>query len=169
MTSRRYAPSAAFILCFLQLVYSSPLSSTISQVLDPPYLSEMPSVDRVMQVMKTADPKETALRQMGAFYQLIEILKALSGRRELRGFTPDEQRVMGAYQVAEYNVTQAADKSFPAPTGSQAFSDQHPYRFSRWDRRFGVEGIQTFKLFFSPALKAQFDSIIAADNARAQA
>lgn len=33
----------------------------------PPYLREMPSVDRVLQAMRTADPDETAARQMGAF------------------------------------------------------------------------------------------------------
>ena len=47
--------------------------------LNPPYLSEMPSVEKVMQAMKTNDPRETALRQMGAFYQLIEIIATLSG------------------------------------------------------------------------------------------
>ena len=169
MTSQRFAPTAALILCLLQLVYSSPLSSTTPQITDPPYIRELPSVEKVMQVMKTADPKETALRQIGAFYQLEEIIKALSGPREFRGLTPDEQRVLGAYQVAEYNVTQAADKSFPAPAGFQVFSDQHPYRFSRWDRRFGVEGIQTLSLFLSPIMKAQFDSIVAGDNARREA
>src|SRR6476646_10997882 len=169
MTSRRFAPTAALILCLLQLVYSSPLSSITPQITDPPYIRELPSVEKVMQVMKTADPEETALRQIGAFYQLEEIIKALSGPREFRGLTPDEQRVLGAYQVAEYNVTQAADKSFPAPAGFQVFSDQHPYRFSRWDRRFGVEGIQTLSLFLSPIMKGQFESIVAGDNARREA
>ena len=45
---------------------------------------------------------------MGAFYQLVEIIKTLSGSREFRGFTPDEQRVIGIYQTANYNVGQAA-------------------------------------------------------------
>src|SRR5262249_4373038 len=49
------------------------------QALNPPYLSEMPSVDRVVRAMQATDPRETALRQMGTFYQLIEIIKALSG------------------------------------------------------------------------------------------
>ena len=168
MTSRRYASTTAIILSFLQVVFSAPIATTL-QVTDPPYIRELPSVEKVMQVMKTADPKETALRQIGAFYQLEEIIKALSGPREFRGLTPDEQRVLGAYQVAEYNVTQAADKSFPAPAGFQVFSDQHPYRFSRWDRRFGVEGIQTLSLFLSPIMKGQFEAIVAGDNARREA
>ena len=140
------------------------------QALNPPYLSEMPSVDRVMSAMQTADPRDTALRQIGAFYQLMEIIKTLSGPREFRGFTPDEGRIMQQYNVAQYNVAQAADKSFAGPPGgSIKFSETSPYRFGRWDRRFGVEGIQTFKLFLSPALKAEFDRIVGADNARREA
>ena len=145
-------------------------TSQPGEALNPPYLSEMPSVDRVMQAMKTSDPRETVLRQMGAFYQLIEIIKQLSGPREFKGFTPDEARIIGAYQVAQYNVGQAADKSFPGPAGGQAkFSEQAPYRYSRWDRRFGVEGIQTFQTFLSPALKAEFDKIARNDIARREA
>ena len=153
-------------------VVKSPLMASIAiaaptQALNPPYLSELPSVDRVMSAMQVADPRETALRQMGAFYQLIEIIKALSCSREFRGFTPDEGRIIGAYDLAHYNVAQAADKSFPGPAGrSNKFSEQTPYRFGRWDPRFGVEGIQTFKTFLSAGLKAEFDKIIQGDNAR---
>jgi hypothetical protein len=137
------------------------------QALTPPYLSEFPSPERVMSAMQVADPRETALRQMGAFYQLTQIIKTLSGSREFRGFTPDEGRLIGAYDLAHYNVAQAADKSFPGPAGgSGKFSEQTPYRFGRWDPRFGIEGIQTFKTFLSPGLKAEFDKIIQSDNAR---
>src|SRR5688500_11698454 len=115
--------------------------------------------------MKTSDPRETAIRQMGAFYQLTEIIRTLSGSREFRGFTPDEQRVIGMYQTANYNVGQAASKAFPGVPKSGEETDFH---FGRWDRRFGVEGIQTFQLL-PPAIKAEFDRIIKADNDRRQA
>jgi hypothetical protein len=92
----------------------------------------MPSVDRVMSAMQTADPRETALRQLGAFYQLIEIIKTLSGHREFRGFTPDEGRIMQMYNLAQYSVAQTADKAFPSPAGrSTKFSEQNPYHYSR--------------------------------------
>jgi hypothetical protein len=68
--------------------------------------------------------------------------------------------------LAHYNVAQAADKSFP---GARKFSEQTPYRYSRSDPRFGVEGIQTFKTFLSPGLKAEFDRIIQSANARREA
>ena len=168
MTSRPRLLIALLTLSFFQPASSNVISAAAQQ-LNPPHLSDMPSVDKVMQVMKTNDPAETALRQIGAFYQLEEIIKALSGRREFRGLTPDEARILGAYHVAEYNLTQAADKQFSPPAGFRTFSAQTPYRYSRWDPRFGVEGIQTFKLLLSPAVKAQFDSIIAGDNARREA
>ena len=69
----------AFLLMAVALV---PASRTIyAQSLNPPYLSSMPSVDKVKKAMQVSDPKETALRQIGAFWQLQEIIKALSGHR----------------------------------------------------------------------------------------
>ena len=135
--------------------------------LNPPYLSEMPSVDRVMTAMKTADPRETALRQMGAFYELMEIIKTLSGPREFRGFMPDETRILEEYSVAQYKVGQAADAAFPGPYKDEKnLSANTPYHYSRWDARFGVQGLPVFQLFFSPQLQAQFRQITGADNAR---
>ena len=81
--------------------------------LNPPYLSEMPSVEKVMQAMKTNDPRETALRQMGAFYQLTEIIATLSGPREIRGYLPDEERIVQEYRVAAYNVGQGRGRGVP--------------------------------------------------------
>ena len=69
-----------------------------------------------MSTMQTADPRETALRQMCAFYQLMEIIKTLSGPREFRGFTPDEARIMQIYNLAQNNVAQAADKAYASPS-----------------------------------------------------
>jgi hypothetical protein len=73
---------------------------------NPSYLNEMPSVDRVMEAMKTTDPRETALRQVWAFYELAEIVRVLSGPREFArtGMLPDEEKIIGEYQVAQYKV-----------------------------------------------------------------
>src|SRR5258708_38985902 len=94
------------------------LNWVMAQNLNPPYLSEMPTVDRVMHAMQTTDPRETAQRQIGAFYQLMEIMNALSGSREFRGLLPDEARIMQMYNVAKYNIAQAADKIYPGPAGT---------------------------------------------------
>jgi hypothetical protein len=50
------------------ILIGAPLASGLSaQATNPPYLAEFPSVDAVMNGMKTADPDETASRQMAAF------------------------------------------------------------------------------------------------------
>jgi hypothetical protein len=161
---------ASLIIVAALLFQVSTLNIVTAQGPNPPYLSEMPTVDRVMRAMQAADPRDTALRQMGAFYELKEIINALSGPREFRGLLPDEARIMQVYNVAQYNVAQAADKIYPGQAGTTyKFSEQNPYHYSRWDRRFGVEGIAIFKLFFSPALQAEFQKIVNGDNERRQA
>ena len=136
-------------------------SAASGRILNPPYLGEMPSVDRVLAGMKTNDPHETALRQVWAFYELTEIIKTLSGDREFRGLLPDEQKIMGEYQVAQYKVGQEADKAFPSNKPSEDLS----YHFGRWDPRFGYKGINIWQ-FFSEGLQSQFTQIVGKDNAR---
>ncbi|NDQ58363.1 MAG: hypothetical protein GZ088_14935, partial [Acidipila sp.] len=144
-----------------------PSNGPVNGPLNPAYLSEMPSVERVMTAMKTADPRETALRQMGAFYELMEIIKTLSGPREFGSFTPDETRVLTEYATAQYKVGLAIDAAFPGPyKNEKKVSENIPYHYSRWDARFGVQGLPVFQLFFSPQLQAQFTQITGADNAR---
>jgi hypothetical protein len=82
-------------LLSLALVKNSNTSQP--QALNPPYLSEMPSVERVMRAMQTTNPRDTAERQIGAFYQLMEIIKTLSENREFRGMTPDEMHILQMY------------------------------------------------------------------------
>jgi hypothetical protein len=151
------------------LVVTGGLGATtlIAQTPDPPYLKDFPTPDRVKQVMKVADPKETALRQLGAFYQLQEILKQLSGRREYRGFTPGEGKLIGDYGVAEYYTAQAADSAYQGPYGRlRKLTDSTPFRYARTDPRFGVEGIEVFKLLLNPAIQEQYDQLAGVDRAR---
>jgi len=130
---------------------------------NPSYLSEMPSVDRVLEAMKSSDPHETALRQIWAFYELTEIIKVLSGNREFdrAGMLPDETKIIEDYLVAQYKVSQAADKAFPTNKPSEDLT----YHFSRWDARFGFKGINIWQ-FFSENLQSQFAQIVGKDNAR---
>lgn len=82
-------PLAVITLLTICLCFPLPIFKAAAQQTNPQYLSQFPSVDKVMNAMRTSDPRETAIRQMGAFYQLVEIIKTLSGSREFRGFTPD--------------------------------------------------------------------------------
>jgi hypothetical protein len=47
-------------------MWVSAATSISAQALNPPYLKEMPSVERVMKEEQANDPKETALLQMQA-------------------------------------------------------------------------------------------------------
>ncbi len=137
---------------------------------NPPYLSEMPPVERVMREMQGNDPRATALLQLAAFSQLTEIIKAMAGPREFGKLTPDEDRIIQTYTMAHYHLTQAADSAFPGPYGKwKRFSLNEPYGYMRNDHRFGVEGTGLFQRFFSTAFRAQFDQAIGADQARHQA
>src|SRR5438445_2575343 len=132
------------------------------RVLNPPYLSEMPSVDRVLQAMKTNDTRETAVRQIWALYELTEIIKTLMGDREFSrtGMLPDEEKILRDYLTAQYKVSQEADKAFPTNKPSEDLT----HHFSRWDPKFGFKGINTWQLF-SEGLQSQFTQIVAKDNA----
>ena len=85
-------------------------ASVISQSLNPPYLSEMPSVARVKAEIKGTDPVDTSARQMGALWQLMEIINTLAGPRWKNGrnLLPDEERVKlrykDAWQQYQYKV-----------------------------------------------------------------
>src|SRR5262245_40919013 len=138
-----------------------PAPAASGKLVNPPYLAEMPSPERVLQTMKTSDPHETALRQVWAFYELIEIIKTLSGDREFRGLLPDEQKIVGDYQVAQYKVGQDVDKAFPANKPSEDLT----YHFGRWDPRFGYKGINIWQ-FFSESVQSRFAQIVGKDNAR---
>jgi len=137
-------------------------SAPNGRTFNPPYLSEMPSVDRVLAAMKTTDPRETAVRQIWAFYELNEIIKTLSGDREFArtGMLPDEEKIMRDYLVAQYKVSQESDKAFPANKPSEDLT----YHFSRWDAKFGFKGINIWQ-FFSEGLQSQFAQIVGKDNA----
>ena len=134
---------------------------------NPPYLAQFPSVAKVKQVMQVADARETALRQMGALWQLEEIIKQLSGSREFRGFLPDEARLIGVYDTAAYSVGKAIDAAYPGRyLQERTVSANTPYRYMRTDPRFGSEGIQTFRLLLTPQIAELFDQSVGVDKAR---
>ena len=83
-----------------------------AQALNPPYLSEMPAPDRVMREIQGTDPADTAIRQIGAFWQLTEIIKDMAwslGHRfyGIKGqLLPDEERIWADYGAAYSRIWQ---------------------------------------------------------------
>jgi tetratricopeptide (TPR) repeat protein len=151
----------SFAACFALAVSfgvagASPL---VAQMLNPAYLREMPSVDRVLADMRTTDPAETAARQMGALLQLKQMIEECAGPRfydRKVGLTPDETRLRQMYYTAYYQIAQ----SKPEYKGINALRgcDISP-QFRN----------QLFQRYFSAAFVAQYKNANAAARARTQA
>lgn len=92
---------AALAVCLCAAPARSAPPSGPPQAANPPYLAEMPSADRVRAEIRGPDPMETAARQMGACWQLQEIIKGVAGPRFLGNqLTGDEKHWIGQYAAA---------------------------------------------------------------------
>jgi hypothetical protein len=93
--------------------------------LNPPYLKDIPSVDRVKAEIKGSDPTDTLARQVAVFTYLSEYIKRIKYNRTVRGpYTPDEARVMGAYDLAAYQISQDYANSH-TPAEATSFERLH--------------------------------------------
>src|SRR5258706_6232669 len=117
-------------LAVLALVFTA--APVAAQATNPPYLAEFPTVDKVKQTMTDADPRERALKQIGALSQLQEVIKQLGGPREFRGLLPDEARLVQLYATASFYIAKAIDSAIPGPYGRwQKVSQNTPYGYMR--------------------------------------
>ncbi len=102
-----------------------------AQPMNPPYMKEFPSVDRVMKEIQGSDPKDTMLRQTGAFRQLKQILQDTIGDRWLRNqLTPDETRIYGEYDVAYNTLGKQSDFPLGGYGTDRKFQEELFTRFS---------------------------------------
>ena len=70
-----------------------------AQATNPPYIAQMPTVERVMADVQGTDPRDTAAKQMGAFWQLQQVIEELAGDRRWRNqLTADESRILSQYR-----------------------------------------------------------------------
>lgn len=75
-----------------------------AQRLEPGYLVEMPSAERVVAEITGRNERDTALRRVTALSQLRRIVESLAGNRLFGNqLTPDEKRI-----IADYNTARAA-------------------------------------------------------------
>jgi len=128
--------------------------------INPPYLTQFPSKEIVVQGMKVQTPRETVIRSIGALYQLSEIIQTLA---QVHGgaLTADEKKLIDQYSAEITSLQQAAPKNL---NGEQLTLAGNPYHFSRSDPRFAFEGIPVWVSFLSPTLQAQFAQVIGANN-----
>jgi hypothetical protein len=103
--------------------------STLAQTANTAYTADYPSVDRVKAEIKGSDPTDTLARQVGVFTYLSTQIQRIKANRDYRGpFTPDETRLMTAYNAAAYQITQDYNKSH-TPAEAQAF-DRLQFNYS---------------------------------------
>ena len=138
----------------LTLVVLLQTVATQAQTTNLPYLREMPSIERVMAEIKGADAMDTAARRMGAFWQLQEIIKTLSGLRWTRNqLTPDEGRLVGQYRLGYSNAEQPYSYIAKTPSHPDKAKWFNAHTFYEADEGFRDEIIERF---LSPALREQF-------------
>lgn len=126
--------------------------------LNPPYLALMPSPRHIVQTVQGSDPTDTVARQVAVF----NLLPSMIGQMQPpnRGTrTPDEQRVISAYTMAAYQLSQDFSKSH-TPQEVKTFEGLHNrYEMDRAIRDLIVNQV------FSPAMRAEYQRVDAANQA----
>src|ERR1700682_631979 len=96
---------AAALLCIL-------CTGALAQRPGPNYTADMPSVKRVKAQTQGSDPTDTLARQRVVFMYLSTYIQRIKYNRTIDGpYTPEELRVMGAYDLASYQILQDYKKS----------------------------------------------------------
>ena len=120
----------AALLCIL-------CTAALAQRPGPNYTADMPSVDRVKAEIQGSDPTDTLARQVAVFTYLSTYIQRIKYNRTIDGpYTPEEQRVMGAYDLARYQIKQDYAKSH-TPAENEAF--QHLEGHYEFDTAFNKD------------------------------
>jgi hypothetical protein len=96
-----------------------------AQAASADYTNDLPSVERVKAEIKGSDPTDSLARQVAVFTYLVSYIDRIKYNRTVRGdFTPGEQKMMGAYRLAAYQMSQDYAKTHP-PAEAAAFERLH--------------------------------------------
>lgn len=93
-------------VCLWVFLVALPVAAQNS--LDPPYLNEMPSIERVLEDVKGKDRLDTMARQSAAMQQLKRVIEDMAGQRRWQGLTPDETRLRDAYAGEGFRIKDEA-------------------------------------------------------------
>src|SRR6266567_6097890 len=89
------------------------------------YTNDLPSIERVKAEIKGSDLTDALARQVAVFTYLVSYIDRIKYNRTVDGpFTPGEQKMMGAYRLAAYQMSQEYAKTH-SPTEAQAFERLH--------------------------------------------
>ena len=150
------APSPTFSFHLQSILALAVLCLTCSVVLaqaaNADYTDDLPSVDRVKAEIKGSDPTDTMARQVAVLNYLYAYVDRIKLNRNYGGpYTPGEQRVMSAYSLAAYQMSQGYAKSH-TPAEATAFERLHgQYEmnsdfYKDWSRRLiGKQSAAAYK------------------------
>jgi hypothetical protein len=117
-------PSHSRLLLLTALLCLS-CSSVLAQGGSSDYTADLPSVERVKDEIKGSDPTDTLARQVAVFTYLYTYVDRIKLNRDYRGpYTPGETRVMTAYRLAAYQISQDYAKTH-TPVEAAAFERLH--------------------------------------------
>ena len=118
--------AALGLMCTTQGGPAGTASSTAkAQTASADYNNDLPSVERVKAEVKGSDATDTLARQVAVFTYLVSYIDRIKYNRTVRGdFTPGEQKMMGAYRLAAYQMSQDYAKTH-APAEAAAFERLH--------------------------------------------
>src|SRR5260370_41288156 len=130
---RMHRPGRIMVVVLLCLMCGGVLAQTAKLN----YTNDSPSVERVKAEIKGSDPTDTLARQVGVFAYLSAEIQRIKLNRDYTGaYTPDEARLVGAYNLAAYQIVQDYNKSH-TPAEVQAF-DRLQFNYTL-DRDFRAE------------------------------
>ena len=84
---------------------------TTASALDPVYLADWPTAERVLADQKGEDHPDTLARQMAALHQLDRAIEDLAGSRRWTSLTSDEIRISGQYRAAAERIRDEANRT----------------------------------------------------------
>ena len=82
------------------------LFATAAAALDPPYLADWPTADRVLADHQGENEDDTLARQLAALTVLRGSIEYMAGDRRWQGLTADELRLRGEYGAAAERIRQ---------------------------------------------------------------
>jgi len=133
--------------------------------MEPAYLAEMPSAERLIADTQGKNELDTKARQVAALTQARKAIEDLGFARAVTGYLPDERRLIGEYWTAVYRLQDEAK----ALTGTTGGLD------SAWAKWLALEGryernaefrAENLTRYLSPGLRQQLNVTNANIDAR---
>ena len=141
--------------------------AAVAWAANPPYLNEMPSVDRILAEVKGSDELDTLARQCGALEQMGHLIEVMAGPRRFRrpGYTADESRLKNLYDQSALNCTRKVENSGHFnPAETKRLGRNSPAALWYLKRlQYGIDMAfreELLKQFFSPAWQTAFQAEI---------